>query len=100
MSYSFDLEVLSIALVIGVIPGLIAQKKGESFIKWWIFGAGMFVIALPMVIILKPKVEAHKSDEKRSDEYKKCPYCAELIRIDAIYCRFCEKSLYDRGGKE
>jgi hypothetical protein len=53
-SSGFILEVILSAAVIGVIPALIAQRKGHSFFVWWFFGAMMFVFALPAALMLKP----------------------------------------------
>lgn len=47
-------EVIFTAALLGVIPGMIAQRKGHSFFTWWFFGAMMFTFALPAALILKP----------------------------------------------
>jgi len=47
------LAILTLALL-GIIPAVIASKKGRNFIDWWFFGAGLFPVALPMAIRLKP----------------------------------------------
>lgn len=47
-----------IALVLlGLIPAFIARNKGRSFLEWWLFGAGLFPIALPMAVLMKPERE-------------------------------------------
>jgi cytochrome c-type biogenesis protein len=50
------LFIIIIAFVLlGLIPAYLASKKGRKFIDWWFFGAGLFPIALPMAIYIKPK---------------------------------------------
>lgn len=41
--------------ILGLIPALIASRKGRNFFDWWFFGASLFPIALPMSILLKPQ---------------------------------------------
>ena len=51
------MELLLLAICIGVIPGFIAQSKGRSFVAWWVYGSALFVVALPHSLLIKPDVE-------------------------------------------
>ena len=45
--------ILIFAILIGLIPAAIAQSKGRNFIAWWIYGAAIFIVALPHSLMLK-----------------------------------------------
>lgn len=83
-----------ILLVIGssisaVIPAKIASGKGRSFGKWWLYGFCLFAIALIHAITLKE----NDSHRLLSGDYKKCPFCAEVIKKEAAVCRYCGRDL-------
>ena len=55
---------------LGIITGLIAESKGRSFLGWWVYGAALFIVALPHAILLKPNTDG---------DFRKCPFCVWSI---------------------
>lgn len=43
------------ALGLGLIPAIIALRKGRSFWTWWVYGAVLFFIALPHAILIEKR---------------------------------------------
>ena len=84
--------ILIFAILIGLIPAAIAQSKGRNFIAWWIYGAAIFIVALPHSLMLK-KDRGELERQMLSEGMKKCPYCAELIKEEARVCRYCNRDL-------
>ncbi len=79
-------------ILVGLIPAVIARNKGRSFVLWWFYGAVLFIVALPHALLMK-KDNATLERRQLSQGMQKCQFCAELIKADALVCRYCGKDV-------
>jgi cation transport ATPase len=85
------MEIILVALVIGLIPAAIAQSKGHSFLSWWFYGAALFIVALPHALLISANVVSLE-EQQITEGGKKCSYCAEIVKRDARFCRYCGRA--------
>ncbi len=76
-------NILILAFFLGLIPAFIAQRKGHSFVTWWIFGFFALIVALPMALLAK-------------DKRPRCPECAEIVQPEATRCPHCQSEIAGR----
>lgn len=79
------MEILVLAVLLGLIPAYIAKQKGYSFGDYWIFGTLLFVVALPVALLRKPN----------PDTRRQCPHCRTWIARDASACPQCTRDVGD-----
>jgi hypothetical protein len=54
-SFNAILYSLLISIVLGLIPALIAVRKGHNFFYWLLYGTFLLPIAIPHALLLKTK---------------------------------------------
>jgi len=77
----------------GAVSAKIAQRKGRSIAGWFIAGMLLNLLAIILIAVMEPNVEVVEHEALSSGSVKRCPHCAELVRREAVKCRFCGEAL-------
>ena len=68
--------------IAGMIGGIIARRKGRNPILWFFLCA---IVPLLIAVIMVFPLRVSKGYTKT------CPYCAEIIKENAMVCKHCGK---------
>lgn len=49
------MEILLFSALLGLIPALVASRKGGSFPLWWLYGFLLLIVALPHSLLMKER---------------------------------------------
>ena len=73
-----------ITLVFGVVASVIAYGKGRNSLGWFL--AGSFLGPFALIVAFLGPVE-------REGMFAECPECREVVREEALRCRYCRTAL-------
>ena len=77
-----------------IVAGLIARNKGRDAFGYFLLSIILSpIIGVICALIASPNQQRVDNRKVRLGQGKKCPYCAEVIKLKATTCRFCSKDL-------
>lgn len=80
-------------ILFGVVCAVVASGKGRSGVGWFFLGLLLGPIGLILSLVVSKNVERVESRAIAGGGMRKCPYCAELVKSEAVLCRYCGKDL-------
>ncbi len=79
------LLLLGTFLLPGIIGSIIASKKGRSAFGWFVL-CTILPILIVAAILIKPAREV-------PGKYRECPACKEIIKWEAVVCKYCQREI-------
>jgi ribosomal protein L37AE/L43A len=86
-------EWVVIWLLFGFTAAIVGTNKGRSGCGWFAIGVILGPFGLILSLVVPKEEQALEQKSLQSGEHRKCPFCAEVIKREAIVCKHCGRDV-------
>lgn len=85
---------LVVLVGLSLMVGIYANAKGRSAVGFFFLSMLTSpIVGIIVAMIVRPTQKVKESWAIESGENRKCPFCAELVKSEAIVCKHCGRDL-------
>ncbi len=84
---------LALWLVCAVVGASVTRSKGRGSAPGALLGLFLGPVGLLITVILPKNEGGLEAEQLEAGDRRRCPQCAELVRREALKCRFCAAEL-------
>ena len=106
------MELIVVWVIFAIVVAVAAKSRGRDPVGWFLLAClvspllAVILLALmptrregtarpPLMALSRREVREWKQQQESEGRTRKCPYCAEFIKPDAVVCKHCSRDLPD-----
>lgn len=94
------MELIVFWLICAIVVAVAANGRGRNAFGWFVLATVISPLLAAILLALLPRREDGDPSymERREGKARKCPFCAEYIKREAIVCKHCGRDLVPKDA--
>jgi hypothetical protein len=80
-------------LGLAIVVGVAASHRGRNGVGWFFLAVVITPLIAGLLVLVLPDANIERQQQEIQLNSRKCPFCAELVRREAIVCKHCGRDL-------